>query len=449
MISAANFTATVEQPSSPPLELNEANWANAVVRALFAVMQKYDHVFYEGGHVIPPGDTSTLFTTAGIQHWREWVLAASPESDPGRVGPQWCVRMNNLERVGRSNFLTSFCMLSSLTRGPLEREQALSRMFEVFVNQWHLPFEALSFVVTGAHPLATEDTPSIRALETLGVRPENYAVRPRKWACPFKPYGPTGPELFVLLDITRVPCQLSCGPMCNCGRYFHFWNLEFLENRRLPDGGVEKLAMPFLDSAGSIEWVVGAITRTFDLYESLPFRGILERWREATAGSSPLLAREQLRILTDHSRTIALLLCAGIKPEAKRHGHVLRRLIRRSFAIQTIAQIDLGLASLIIEEIQESYRHHHGFPAKTSSAGKIVAEEAARFTEQVDKSRKIYDRICRGAEEIGAEEVYRLHAECGLPWELIEYSLKEDGVEWDLNRVIELRIEDKERSRRQ
>ncbi|HEU4508616.1 MAG TPA: alanine--tRNA ligase-related protein [Pyrinomonadaceae bacterium] len=446
MISAANFPAAVVGP--PPLELNEANWANAVVRALFAVMERYGSVFYDGGPLIPPGDTSTLFTTAGIQHWREWVLAASPESDPGRVGPQWCVRMNNLEKVGRSNFLTSFCMLSSLTRGPLEREQALSRMFEVFVTRWNLPFEALSFVVTGAHPLATEDTESIRALERLGVSTSNYAVRPRKWACPFKPYGPTGPELFVLLDKTRVPCQSNCGPMCNCGRYFHFWNLEFLENRRLPDGGVEKLTMPFLDSAGSIEWVVGAITRTFDLYDSLPFRGILESWQETAGGGSHLLSREQLRILTDHSRTIALLFSAGVKPDAKQHGHVLRRLIRRSFAIQTVAQLDLSLLSLVIEKVQESYRRHEGFPVQRLAVREMLDEEASRFEQQVRKSRKIYDRIGRDGKNIRAEEVYRLHAECGLPWETIEHWLKEDGVELDLDRLTELRSKDKETSRR-
>lgn len=449
MVSVAKFTAPSVVPAAGSLQLTEENWCDAVVQSLYVVLENYGHVLYQGGHVIPPNDPSTLFTTAGIQHWRDWVLAASPESDPGRVGPQWCVRMNNLEKVGYSNFLTSFCMLSSLTRGPLEREQALARMFDVFVNQWGLPFDALSFAVTGAHPLGAEDTASVTALEGLGVRSENYIVRPRQWACPFKPYGPAGPELFILLDTTQVACGANCSPTCNCGRYFHFWNLEFLENRRLPSGGTERLTMPFLDSASSIDWVVGAITRTFDLYDALPFRTILHSWNEMIDGKTRSLSRERVKILTDHARTIALLLGAGVKPDAKKQGHVLRRLIRRSFALQTIGNVDLSALSQIVEKVYDLYRHHQGFPLPTGSPDEILTREAARFGEQVTKARKVYERISAESKATATKEIYQLHAEHGLPWELVEHWLSEDGVTMNYDQLAVLRKEDKDRSRGQ
>jgi alanyl-tRNA synthetase len=433
--------------AAAPLRLPETNWNGAVVRALYDVMEEHGHVLYEGGHVIPPGDDSTLYAAAGIQHWRRWVLEAVPDGDRGRVGPQWCVRMNSVERVGRTNFLTSFCMLSCLTRGALEREQALERMFEVFVNRWGLPFDDLAFVATGGGPLAPEDTASLKALERLGVRQSNYAARPRKWACPFKPYGPAGPELFVLLDKSGTPCGSDCSPMCGCGRYFHFWNLEFLENRSLPSGGTERLAMPFLDSAGSIEWVIGAATRTFDLYEALPFRPLLRGWREAADAGARTLSDERLRILTDHTRTIALLTGVGVEPSAKRHGHVLRRLIRRSFAILTAAGADLGLLSRNVERTRELYAHLEGFPAEGAGQASALAREAERYREQVKGWRKAYERLTARPVEASAEKVYQLHAEHGLSWELLEQWLEADGVSLDRERLAALRDADRERSR--
>lgn len=441
----ASAGAGLVPPPLPTLPLTDGNWVATVVNALYEVLGAHGHVLYEGGSVVPPNDPSTLFATAGIQHWRDWVLAADPASDAGRVGAQWCVRMNTLEKVGQSNFLTSFCMLSVLTRGTRGREEALTRMLSVFVNKWGLAFDRLAFVATGEGPHAPEDTESLRALERLGVGGERVAARPRKWAMPFKPDGPTGPELFVLFDRTRVPCGEGCGPNCGCGRYLHFWNLEFLENRRLPDGGTERVAMPFLDSAGSIDWTLGAITQSYDLYQTLALRSIYAFWCEALDGHAP--RTEQLKILTDHARTITLLLGIGIEPGPRRHGHVLRRLIRRSFALLTGAGAELGLLAEVVGHVHELYAAHPGFPAGRASETETLAREAESFRRQNAKARAEYDKLAARPGGATPDALFHLHASNGLPWELLERWLEEDGLPLDRERLTALRNEDRDRSR--
>lgn len=417
----------------------EDGWVQAAVRGAASVFEPLGHVTLPGGPLIPPGDDSTLYTTAGIQHWRPWVLASDPGSEPGRLGAQWCVRMNNAHRVGSSNFLTSFCMLSVLTRGRVEREAALGRMFEV-LGRWGIDVGRVAFVATGEGPLAPEDTASLRALEQLGVPAERRPARPRAWAAPFKPHGPTGPELFVLLDVTGTPCGPACGPLCGCGRHLHFWNLEFLENRRLPGGGTETLDVPFLDSAGSIEWVTGAVHGTPDPYRGPPFAPLLGRLRELLAGAPRPFADGQVRLLADHARTIALILAAGVEPAATRHGHVLRRLVRRSLGVLTAGGAGTGVLARAVEAAQGEYRSVPGFGAPPPRGGEILASEARRFEEGVAAARRAYDRLV-AAGGVSADAVFRLHSSHGLPWEVADGWLADDGVAVDGTRLAALRAE--------
>ena len=432
--------------ASTGLELTETNWIDSVVEAMYSVFGAQGHKLFPPGPLIPRGDTSTLYTTASIQHWRDWVLSPSADSDRGRIGPQWCVRMTALEKVGSSNFLTSFCLLSCLTRGRIEREKALGLMIEVLDSRWGLAFERLAFVATAEGPEAPEDTASLKALDRLGVSRSRYTARPRKWAHPFKPHGPAGPELFVLFDITQTPCGPECGPLCGCGRFIHFWNLEFLENRRLITGETETVQMPFLDSAGSIEWVVGAITRTNDLYNTPPFRRILSTARSLLTSTNAFAAPDKIKILCDHARTIALALEAGVEPGAKKQGHVLRRLIRRSLAVLSSIDADLHLLPEIVAVATEAVRCASTSEPRSSVSPSALTTEIELFRTQLNKARKVYDSLLT-ASELSAESIFDLNSSFGAPWGVIRSWLQSDGVTINEARLAEIAGDNKLRSR--
>jgi alanyl-tRNA synthetase len=396
--------------------------------------------------VVPVGDRSTLFATAGIQYWRPWVLAADPASDPGRIGVQWCVRMNSLDRVGRTNFLTSFCMLSVVTRGSLDRREALERMLGVFVGRWGLPFARLAFNAVASGPLAPADTASLAALDQLGVPSSRIVSAARKWAHPFKPDGPAGPELFVLFDRTGAACQAGCGPSCACGRYVHFWNLEFLENRRLANGTVERAPMPFTDSAGSLEWVTCAVTRAADTYHAPPLEGIVAALGNELVSATRSPSEERIRIVADHARTIALLLASGIEPGPRAHGHVLRRLIRRALAILKGCGTDPALLAHIVRRAAEGNQEQPGFPA-ASWPNASLDEETRRFADQLRRMRHRFDRLCAGGRGVAAGEVFEMHATHGVPWEALEDWLEDAGIAMDRASLAALRGEERVRSR--
>lgn len=434
------MTGRGSDPRHPAL--TSQNWVRELSGGAFASLA--GHVATPPGPVIPVGDRSTLFTTAGIQYWRPWVLAADAGSDPGRMGVQWCVRMNSLDRVGHSNFLTSFCMLSVVTRGTSSRRDALQRMLEVFVDRWDLPFSRLAFSAVAEGPLAPPDTASLAALDAIGVPAGRIVLARRKWAHPFKPDGPTGPELFVLFDRLERPCGDRCGPACTCGRYVHFWNLEFLGHHRRAGGGVEQAAMPFTDSAGSLEWVTCAVTGAASVYQTPAFADSIGILRERGAFDRPV-SEDRIRRLADHARTIALLLSSGVTSGPRAHGHVLRRLIRRALGTLSISGGRPGLLPELVRRVAGEHAGHPGFPSGGWS-NMSLEEEIRRFDELLARGRRLVDRwSTAGAVDAGA--VFRMHSTHGIPWDVIEAWLVEAGVVVDASVLSMLKTDERARSR--
>src|SRR4051812_26382214 len=69
--------------------------------------------FKPASSIVSLNDPSTLFITAGIQHFRREIEANDLEG-VGRANAQWCLRMNALDSVGWTQKLTAFRLMSAL-----------------------------------------------------------------------------------------------------------------------------------------------------------------------------------------------------------------------------------------------------------------------------------------------------------------------------------------------
>lgn len=360
-----------------------------------------------GAGIVPPApDTSTLFVTATIQVWREWVLGTAPPER--RAGLQWCVRMRALEQVGDSPYLTSFLMAGEAAAGPVPRAEVFARVHALLGGRLGLPVERLVYVL-GDRPA---DTASAAALRALGVAQERIVMRPRAWARPFKP-GPTGPSVFVRLDGAQV------------------WHLVFLER----DG-----VRPVVDGAASVEWLEAAASGSFDVYETSTLREPRRRWRAAVGDE------RAARVLADHCRTIALLTGSGIQPSGRGHGQVLRRLVSRACAALDAHAADRALLLEGVAAAAAACRGVAGFPAALDLDA--LATELDAYGRRVEELRRRYRRRigrCRSAPET-ARLVFELKGS-GAPLELISGWLRADGVALPAAELERLRGAERERSR--
>ena len=419
--------------------LTRQNWAHVLADVFANTYLECGYVLHEEVSVIPPGDDTTLFTTAGIQPWRNWVLDAmrsNSRDEVGRVSAQWCVRTNSLRMIGKSNYITSFRMLSAVAQGRT-RIEVLSRMLEFVVDGCGLSFDRLAFVVSGEYRNLPADWASRSALiDELSVARSRIAERPRKWAAPFKPDGPTGPELLVLFDLTGTACGDQCGPLCTCGRYVHFWNLEFLDYRQLPNNEIGRAWTSFAESAGSMEWLASIMSGGGDVFKAAPFRELYD-W--ISDGLKACRGRDQhhpqweekLRTLCDHARTISLLLGYGVCPSSKRHGYVLRRLLRRCLAGLDTLGCSPEVLDGMIRRAGDCNVGIPGFPRLTEDHRAMVQSERERFLRAILSARKWFEKHVVAPQRqmnnacVPADTISHLTSSLGVPDEILAGWLRE------------------------
>jgi len=274
--------------------------------------------------IVPPQDFSTLFLSAGIQLYRSEILART--SNFGFVGNcQWCVKTNRIKFVGSGQWLTSFRMLTNLVPGQLSREEHLCRTIEFFKQYLGLDQRDLRFTVSKGINSQTDDKLSLSALKSLGVESKAIKFIPRPWASPFGVNGPTGPNLLISVYFSSTDTEL------------HLWNLEFLDYWEYEEHKYSKMDVPLVDSAGNLETACSVKSGFSDIYQSGSLQLILQQVEKNFSHIGPL----DQRVITDHIRTIGLLLRFNIKPSAKKQGYIARRLIKRVLTLLEVNDIDI------------------------------------------------------------------------------------------------------------
>ncbi|MFY1638114.1 alanine--tRNA ligase-related protein [Solwaraspora sp. WMMB335] len=374
------------------------------------------------GSAVAETDGSTLFVSGGIQAWRRWIGEPGPAA---RAGLQWCVRMNRLADAGRSGFVTSFCMLTAARRGAVPRHEVLADLFTA-LGLIGVDVARTAFVIPAlddrcGDPLASE------ALAKLGVDADRIGYAPRRWAAPFGADGPSGPNLFVLLDRTGHGCGPGCAPGCGCGRYLHFWNCEFLDHRGGTDDGAGRIGAPVVDSAGGLERLWSAVTGE-DMFAGPLLRPVLSALAAHLPGDP-----DRAGAVADHARSLALLLAAGIAPAARGQGHVARRLARRAGWLLIEAGSDPGALRPAVLAAQACNRAVADFGVASATALGWLDAEIGHCREGAAHGALLFHRWTHGR-SAGADItrlVFRLRAERGVPLSLLRRWAARDGFTLD------------------
>ena len=143
-------------------------------------------------------------------------------------------------------------------------------------------------------------------------------------------------------DITQKPHGPGCKPGCSCGRFSEIWNDVFMQYNKNAKGEFEKLPQPNVDTGMGLERTLAVVNGLDDDY-------LTELWQPAIQKISQLSNRQYLRneksfrIIADHIRATAFVICDSVTPSNKERGYILRRLIRRA----TLQLNRLGIKSYV------------------------------------------------------------------------------------------------------
>jgi len=405
------------------------------------------HLVGEPASLVPAGDPSVLFTTAGMQQFKPYYLGVETPPATRITTCQRCFRTSDIENVGRTGrHLTFFEMLGNFSFGDYFKDEAIAWALELS-DELGVDRSRVWVSVFGGDAQVPADDEAAALWQKHGFPAERILRLGRKdnfWG-PAGPTGPCGPCSELYFDFgPEVGCgRPDCAPGCDCDRFLEYWNLVFVQYEMDEAGNLTPLPRPSIDTGMGIERIAAVTQGVASVYESDLFRPLVERSAELAGvrpDASPAVVRA-VRTMAEHARAAAFLVMDGVLPGNEGRDYVLRRIIRR--AVQQGVSIGVGepflatLTGMVVEMMG------HAYPRLVEARGEIaevVSEEERRFRRTLEQGMAILDEALRRARDAGtelpAEVAFELHDTYGFPFDLT----REIAAEWDMS-VDEERFE--------
>ncbi len=414
------------------------------------VRSRFLKFFEDRGHrivpsssVVPSNDPTLFFVNAGMVQFKDVFTGAESRDYRRAVSVQKCMRVsgkhNDLENVGfTARHHTLFEMLGNFSFGDYFKRDAIAFAWEFLTVDLGLPAERLLVTVY------EEDDESEELWLRQGVPKERIGrcgAKDNFWS--MGPTGPCGPcsEIHWDLQDDFIPDEEPdpWGFGHDAGRYMEIWNLVFMQYERYEDDGQilqRDLPSPSVDTGMGLERLVAITSGLKSNWGIDEFQSLI-----ATAAGiagvtygDDLATDQALRVLADHGRAAAFLVCDGVMPGNEGRGYVLRRIMRRAIRYGVKLGIDepfmSRLAAAVVELMEGPY------PAlrdRRQFIDKVVSNEEATFRETLDRGLQLLDTALTsdGDRTLDGETAFILHDTFGFPPDLTGVIAAERG--WDVD----------------
>jgi alanyl-tRNA synthetase len=392
--------------------------------------------------VIPFEDPTLLFINAGMNQFKD-IFTGKKRSEYRRVVTvQKCMRAggkhNDLENVGRTGrHQTFFEMLGNFSFGDYFKEEAIQFGWEWTTKVLGLPPDRLYVTVY------EEDDEAFGLWEKIAPELKNgrvvrFGKKDNYWS--MGETGPNGPCSEIHYD---RGAQYSCGKAdcfvnCDCERYVEIWNLVFMQYNTRPDGTIEPLPKPSVDTGAGLERITAIMQNANSNYETDVFAGLLAHITELSGKKYEIgEAGVSHRVIADHLRALTFCIADGGGISNEKQGYVLRRILRR--AARHGRLIDLHesfiykLVPTLVEQMGDVYPE---IAKRQEHIVNVIKGEEESFGRTLDNGLELFDEIVRKMKKsdgrvIPGDDIFKLSDTYGFPYDLTEVMAAEKGLTLD------------------
>ena len=399
--------------------------------------QKYLDFFAKRNHQIIPsapivteGDSTTLFTSSGMQPLVPYLLGTPHPAGTRLVNSQKCIRTQDIEDVGDNRHTTFFEMLGNWSLGDYFKDEQLAWIWEFLTKEVGLPKEKLHVTLFEGNDQVPKDEESYKIWKSLGLADDHihyYSAEKNWWSrsgTPDKmPSGePGGPDSEVFYDFGTPhdpKYGKECHPNCDCGRFLEIGNSVFMQYQKQADGTLKELEQKNVDFGGGLERILAAANNNPDIFQTDFFLGAAKVLEDVRLDGG----EKNIRIILDHIRASLFLIDEGVAPSNKGQGYILRRLIRRAAVHSKIANIDLDTNLILV--LRKLIQAYNGVYASLSKNQGVIHDTILEELKKFEKTLK------KGMLQIGKSSSFDLYQTYGFPPEITEELMKNKGLEFD------------------
>ena len=409
---------------------------SAEIRSQFLeYFAEHGHTVVSSSSLIPGNDPTLLFTNAGMVQFKDVFTGDEVRPYQRATTSQRCVRAggkhNDLENVGyTARHHTFFEMLGNFSFGDYFKEDAIRFAWGFLTERLGLPAEKLWVTVHHSDQEAEDIW-----IQKVGIDPNRFSRLGDKdnfWT--MGDTGPCGPCSEIFYDHGEdVPGGPPGSPDDDLDRYIEIWNLVFMQFEQAPDGSRTPLPKPSVDTGMGLERIAAVMQGVHSNYEIDLFQALLKAAAEATKTTD--LEAKSLRVIADHIRSCAFLICDGVLPSNEGRGYVLRRIIRRAIRhghkLGCTQPFFHKLVHTLVAEMGEAY------PELRVSEDRIVAalkQEEAQFAKTLDAGMRVLEEAVSAldGDTLPGDVIFKLYDTHGFPVDLTNDIARERDFALDI-----------------
>ncbi|OGS11429.1 MAG: alanine--tRNA ligase [Elusimicrobia bacterium RIFOXYA2_FULL_58_8] len=397
------------------------------------------HPVIKSSPLIPEGDPSLLFTSAGMVQFKPYYLGL--KSDLKRAAScQKSFRTTDIDNVGKTiRHLTFFEMLGNFSFGDYFKKESLVWGWDFFTKEMELPADRFYPSIYGGGVAPRDAEARVIWENILPKNLHSHIVelgdKDNFWA--MGDTGPSGPCSEVYWDRGEKYAHKGCaGPgACSCDRYIEVWNHVFTQFDKQPDGTFKPLPRKNIDTGMGLERLAFIVEGKDSPFETSLFYPVIE------AASSLLNAEYKasdesvsaFRIISEHLRAASFLISEGVIPSNEGRGYVLRRLIRRASRYGRVMGAKDPFLHKLTPAIFGIFRGvYPEVEAAARQIGETLRSEEQGFIETLETGEKyLSDLLAKHPRGIPGKEAFSLYETYGFPLELTRELALKKGVPVD------------------
>lgn len=405
------------------------------------IRKKYLTFFNEKAHLVmdsfplvPKDDKSLLLINAGMAPLKPYFTGVKVPPSKRVATCQKCIRTGDIDNVGRTKrHATFFEMLGNFSFGDYFKNEIIPWAWEFVTEELKIDKSKLYATVyledDEAFDLWKEKTDiDPTHIFRLG-KEDNF------WEIGVGPCGPCS-EIHYYKGTAKITTSEEFVAASDRDEMTEFWNLVFTQFDKDENGVYHPLANPNIDTGMGLERMATIMQGVDSIFEIDILKNILARVSEVTGriyGESKE-ADVSMRIIADHSKSIAFLIGDGVLPSNEGRGYVLRRLLRRAARHGRVLGHEKQFLNRIVDAVMASYGEAYpDLLERREYIEKIVDLEEKKFHETLDAGMELLISFLNETEGdvFSGEHAFKLYDTYGFPLELTEEILDEKGIKLD------------------
>ncbi|GBF49529.1 alanyl-tRNA synthetase [Leptospira ryugenii] len=418
--------------------------------------RKNGHSIVPSSSLVPTGDPTLLFTTAGMVQFKPLFTGAVELPYTRAASVQKCVRTTDLEVVGKTErHCTFFEMLGNFSFGDYFKKEAIAYALEFSLQHLEIPKEKIWVTIY------LDDDEAKQIWMDLGI-PEERIVRLGKkdnfWG-PAGDSGACGPCSELYLDRGPEKGGPNCGnnpnckPGCDCDRYLEYWNLVFNQFNQTVTGELLPLKQTGIDTGSGLERVAMLLQGVDSVYDTDELKKIIQKIESLSGQTYNESTKVSFRVITDHSRSVFFAIGDRIIPDRTGRGYVIRRLIRRASLFARKLGIHKPFLFQLVEPLVAIYSER--YPELSSRKEEIkntILKEEELFLNTLEIGLEELERLLSELKSqnqtvVSGKESFRLYSTFGFPKEMTRELVLERGFSFHEEEFEEELEKDRDLSR--